>query len=220
MADIPISALTEGSNSTSGTGVFDELMKAANAHIKAEYKAGRIKGTDYATVYLGGMQAVLQQSTQFLLSKQKADKEAELLAEQVESENLRQENLQAENAVLVAQECKLRGEYDLLMEQKLKTVAETALLNQKKVTEQAQTSGVGVGPDSVIGKQIALYEAQAKGYVRDAEQKVAKLMVDTWNVRKTMDESGAAADDRNKLGDDYIGAVIQKLLDGVNASTV
>jgi len=125
-------------------------------------------------------------------------------------------NAITENTVLVAQECKLRGEYDLIMEQKLKTVAETALLAQKKVTEQAQTSGTGVGPDSVIGKQIQLYDAQRKGYLRDAEQKAAKLLVDTWNVRKTMDSGGVDTVDNN-LGDSKIADVVKTMLEGVNA---
>jgi len=240
MAQITIPDLTAGEGTLNGTGVFDELMKASAAHIEAEYKAGRIKGSDYATVYLGGLQSVLAQSVQFLLNQQRSDQEAELIRAQIAVEEQRALNLQSEklgieaqtalteqqtanaiteNTVLVAQECKLRGEYDLIMEQKLKTIAETALLNQKKVTEQAQTSGTGIGPDSVVGKQIALYDAQRNGYIRDSEQKAAKLLVDTWNVRKTMDDT-TPVDTTNKLSDEYIGASVQKLLDGINATVV
>ena len=56
----------------SGTGVFDTLMRAQKEHLEQEFKAGRIKGSDYATVYLGSMQATLNGAIQFLLEKDKA----------------------------------------------------------------------------------------------------------------------------------------------------
>jgi hypothetical protein len=239
MAVIAVSDLTVGEGTLTGTGAFDVLMTAVEKHVEDEYKKGRIKGGDYATVYLGAMQSVMDRALQMLLQQQRADQEAELLREQILTEQLKQTQLTAqtaqtdaqtalvdqqtanaitENTVLVAQECKLRGEYDLIMEQKLKTIAETALLAQKKVTEQAQTSGTGVGPDSVIGKQIQLYDAQRKGYLRDAEQKAAKLLVDTWNVRKTMDDT-TLADGTNNLSDVKVGDAVRTMLQGVEAWT-
>jgi hypothetical protein len=232
MAVIAVSDLTVGEGTLTGTGAFDVLMTAVEKHVEAEYKKGRIKGGDYASVYLGAMQSVMDRSLQMLLQQQRADQEAELLREQILTEQLKQTQLTAqtvqieqqtanaitENTVLVAQECKLRGEYDLIMEQKLKTIAETALLAQKKVTEQAQTSGTGVGPDSVIGKQTQLYDAQRQGYLRDAEQKAAKLLVDTWNVRKTMDDT-TLADGRNNLSDVKVGDAVRTMLQGVEAWT-
>jgi len=119
-----------------------------------------------------------------------------------------------EGTVLLAQECKLSAEFNLIQEQTLKTISETALLAQKKETEKAQTSG-GASPDSVIGRQGALYDAQQRGFVRDSEQKAAKLMVDTWNVRKTMDDSTPHNKD-NKLGDVNIGQAITKMLQGID----
>jgi hypothetical protein len=50
-----------------GTGVFDMLMSAVNKNIEIQYQKGRITGNDYAQVYLGGVQAVLQQSVQWVL---------------------------------------------------------------------------------------------------------------------------------------------------------
>jgi len=361
MTAITVTDLTTGV--VDGTGVFDGLMKATNAHIQVEYQKNRIKGSEYATVYLGAMQSVMSQSLQFLLQQQQVDLQAQLIEKQIESEALNQlqiaeqtqnlvatrdqivaqtamaeqqtENLIAEalnipkqgaaidaeitvkeqqavnlvtennltvaqtdqisaetlnvpkqgelidsqnavqiqqklnlasensrieiqtanltaeglnipkqgelidsqvetqtaqktqieaqtsmteqqtanaiieGTVLTAQECKLSAEFDLINEQKLKTISETALLSQKKVTEQAQTTGAGISENSVIGKQIALYDGQKNGYVRDAEQKAAKLMVDTWNVRKTMDSTTIAGsadgvDTGNNLGDEKL----------------
>jgi len=52
-----------------GTGVFDELMKTVKLHVHDEWAEGRIKGADYATLYLGSIQAVLSQSVEFLLRR-------------------------------------------------------------------------------------------------------------------------------------------------------
>jgi hypothetical protein len=103
-----------------------------------------------------------------------------------------------------------------MMETKLKTAQETALLGQKVASERAQTVGAGVDADSVIGKQKSLYQAQADGFKRDAEQKAAKLLVDSWNVRRTTD-SGTVADGTNMLNDATVGRAVKAVLAGVGA---
>lgn len=229
MAAITLSDLTTGD--VTGNGIFDQLMVSVKAHLEEEYTKNRIRGSEYATVYLGAIQSVMDRSLEFLLQKDRVDLETQLLAEQVITQQKTQLQIEAqtgllnqqtanaiiEGTVLTAQECKLRAEFDLLVEQKLKSIAETALLAQKKVTEAAQTSGTGIDAESVIGKQIGLYQAQTDGFARDAEQKVAKLMIDTFNVRMTTDPDGTLFDDTNKLNDASIGAVIAKLKAGINA---
>lgn len=130
--------------------------------------------------------------------------------------NQQKANAVIEGTVLVAQECKLRAEFDLIAAQIQRTAQETTLMQQKVSTEKAQTQGAGVDEDSVIGKQKKLYEAQSQGFARDAEQKAAKLLVDSWNVRRTTDE-GTVADGTNMLNDSSIGRAVNRLLAGVNA---
>lgn len=263
LVPITLPQLTEAT--TSGNGVFDVLMKATKAHLEQEFLQGRIKGAEYATVYLGSLEAVLQNALSFLLQKDKVSLDAELVRQQVlltqaellikeveldkakaELEILEktalktaaeialltaqaaQSNAQTgligaqtanealQGNVLVAQECKLRAEYDLLLSTNLKTVEETSLLKWKGVTEKAQTSGAGVDANSVVGKQMALYGAQADGFKRDAEQKAAKILVDSWNVRRTTDE-GTVADGSNQLDDASVGRAVGRLLAGVGA---
>jgi len=125
-------------------------------------------------------------------------------------------NAVTENEVMVATKCKLQAEYDVLLETKLKTASETTLLGQKTQTEKAQTVGAGVDADSVIGKQKTLYQAQADGFKRDAEQKAAKLLVDSWNVRRTTD-SGTVADGNNMLNDATVGRAVRAVLAGAGA---
>jgi hypothetical protein len=268
-----------------GNGLFDLLMRSVKTHLDDQYTKGRIKGPEYAEVYLGTLQTILQNATGFLLERDLKDLERQILevklqqallekdkvaaeillvnaqvtlaeaeklkvdadilrinaqtdlAEQqaanlaLEAANIpkigakldaetlligqQKSNLAAEalnipkqGLVLDGQKCKLDAEFDLLMEQKVKTAAETGLLNQKKVTEQGQLE--------IQEAQKTLYAAQATGFKRDAEYKAAKLMSDTWNVRRTTDE-GTVADATNMLNDATIGRAITKLLEGVNA---
>lgn len=221
MTAITVDQLTEAS--VDGAGIFDVLMRANKAHLDEEYAKNRIKGTEYATVYLGSVTAILQYSMQFLLNQQKTDLEAQLLEAQIKKTeaDIALVTQQTANAVtegdnLVKQGCLLAAQYDVAMETKLQTIEQTALLAQKKVTEKAQTVESGVDDNSVIGKQKLLYAAQTAGFARDAEQKAAKIMVDSWNVRRTTDEA-TVADSTNLLNDATIGRAVTTLLAGVGA---
>jgi len=148
---------------------------------------------------------------------------ANLISQKVQIENqsslIKQQELNAviEATVLVATECKLRAEYDLLVSNTIKSAQEVTLLAQKVATEKAQVTAMGVDDDSVLGKQKRLYQAQTDGFTRDAEQKAAKVMVDSWNVRRTTDPDSAPADSTNGLNDAAVGRAVNKLLTGVNA---
>jgi len=249
MAEITLPELTLAT--LDGTGAFDVLMRAMKTHLDGQYTSNRIKGPEYATVYLGSLEAMMSGAIQFLIQSRKAGLEADLIAMQIELAEVEvrkaeaelliiqqglpkiqaeiaqltaqtalteQQRLNAivENAVLVAQECKLRAEYDLLQANVLKSGAENTLLLQKVATEKAQVLSLGVDENSVIGKQKALYQAQTDGFSRDAEQKAAKLLVDTWNARRMTDDA-TVADGVNLLNDATIGRFIGKLMAGVNA---
>jgi len=56
-----------------GDGTFDKLMGSVNAQIDNQFNLGRIKGTDYATVYLGAMQTVISQSMQFEIQEKQTE---------------------------------------------------------------------------------------------------------------------------------------------------
>ena len=219
MAAIVVGDLTGAT--VEGSGVFDVLMRAVKAHLEEEFLKGRIKGPEYATVYLGGLEQVMTIALQFLLAKQKADLEAQLITQQILHTiaqtalvNQQTANAVIEGTVLTAQKCKLDVEYDILLLTKPKVENETELLAWKVVTEKAQTLAIGVDVDSVVGKQKALYAAQTKGFARDAEQKAAKIMIDSWSIRRTTDET-TPADAVNKLDNSYIGTAVQTLLTGL-----
>lgn len=75
MTNITIEDITTGT--VDGTGVFDKLMNAVKEHIKEEYANGRIKGTDYAQVYLGAIQGVLSQSVEYVLREKLTEAQVE-----------------------------------------------------------------------------------------------------------------------------------------------
>ena len=73
------SSLTVTNNVVTGTGAFDDLMEAVNIHLEAQFNLGRITGSDYATVYLGAMQAALQNSVAFVMGLEKTNAEVTLI---------------------------------------------------------------------------------------------------------------------------------------------
>ena len=104
-----------------------------------------------------------------------------------------------------------------------KTESETRLLDQKAITELAQTSDTlpnghpGLNPvtsiSGVIKKQKDLFTKQADGFDRDAEQKLSKILVDTWSVRQTTD--GEVSDSAG-VGNHEINRVLAKAKAGIN----
>lgn len=323
-----VSRLT--TQSPEGTGVFDVLMKATKLHLQQEYDADRITGQEYATVYLGALQAVMAQSVQFLLNTQQEEKiqaeialvrqktvtelaqtdddiplglgfnggqlveglvkskkdidalQANLVASQVKQSDAEVDLLGQKIVSELARTCDdmtqasvagygfndnasveglVRAELDkahkerdlieqkvvtevsqtsdakpadlgkiattaidgLVKSQKDKAAAETTLLWQKSVTELAQTSesvplstpalNESVAVTGVVDKQKQLFAAQTDGFARDAEQKLTKMLLDTWAVSATQGE--ATANNTNGLDDLSVGAVVTKAKAGI-----
>jgi len=103
-----------------------------------------------------------------------------------------------------------------------KTTSEVSLLDQKAVTELSQTSDYipsdlghnnSTNVQGIIEKQKGLFQKQTDGFDRDAEQKLAKIMVDTWSVRQTTDTADAAG---AGLADTEINSVLNKAKDGID----
>ena len=329
-----------------GEGVFDKLMDTISVHLTSEFTAGRISGGDYSKVYSAAIQATIQQSLTFVLSRQEADAQAEILKTQkelldiqivgagldntiktkqatkldsdialtnqqlniatVQAANLTAEGLnipkqgaqidatvldiQQKTAIGVIQAAnltadglnipkqglqieatttditqktaigaiqatnltaeglnipkignKIDSEKDLIDQNHLNAVsnnititkqqnkldAEKDLLSEKLITEAAQTKNlVGDVLDGVtkltteapgvVGKQKILYQAQTLGFSRDAEQKAAKLFVDTWNVRRSTNDTETTGG--TGLQDSNIEALLAKLMTGIGTT--
>lgn len=199
MTAIAVTDLTQ--STLEGTGVFDVLMRATKVHLDAEFAKNRIKGSEYATVYLGSLEAVMRTSLEFLVQKQKVDLEAQLMAQQILLVTQQRLNAVTENGVIAASVTKAEKE--------------VLFIAQKTVTELAQTTGTGIASDSYLGKQISVLTQQASGYTRDSEQKAAKIMADAHVALLVSDvaSGGTSAG----LGDSAVSSVIAKLKTGVGA---
>jgi len=251
MADIAITDITAGT--VGGAGAFDKLMAAVTAHLEVEYNASRIKGSDYATVYLGSLQSAMAQSMAFVLGEQQADKQADaiaadiirqdaesakkviLLTEQHESEakqNVTDGILDKQLADIISttavrdaqstQDILNKAEQVLVLTaQKLKINEEATLIEQKTATEEAQTletTTVGTNPGAVTGvvaKQKALITNQTEGFIRDAEQKALKIMMDSYAVRRSTDSTEVPP---TKADSTDLNAFIQKAADGIGVT--
>lgn len=94
--------------------------------------------------------------------------------------------------------------------------AQTNLYEQKLETEVCQTQAAPTAT-SVMGIQNALMVKQTENYERDAEQKAAKIMIDTWNVRRNQDPDTAEMLEANRLREADIGIAVAALLAGLSA---
>ncbi len=193
-----------------GTGIFDELMTAANAHLSAQWDNERITGTQYAEVYLGQLTAVLQQAVTFLIEKDKTYLNNLLINAQIELANKQIELADKELE-------KADKEIELLDKQIELQELNKELIAQKVKTEKAQISDAvdGVLVTGIIGAQIALYKQQKDGFIRDAEQKALKIISDTWITRKTVDDGTPLPTGFDTAA---VDAFTRKVADGVSVN--
>lgn len=221
MADYVVQPITNEDLTTKvvdGTGIFDELMTAANAHLTYQWEQDRITGSSYAEVYLGQLTAVLGQAVLFLTERDKTylnnllvqsqikladaqvalaaqdllNKQQELLNAQKQMELMEQQIQLAEKQVELAdKELLVKDKEMQLLDKQIAVQEATADLTRQKIkTEMAQISDSvdGVSVTGILGAQIALYKQQRDGFLRDAEQKALKIVADTWITRKTVDD--------------------------------
>ena len=80
--DGSVVATSDNKFAWAGSGVFDKLMMAVNGNVKAEFDSGRINGSDYAKVYLAGIQSAIQGAIQFLLQRDLNEAQAAVAQEQ------------------------------------------------------------------------------------------------------------------------------------------
>lgn len=213
MADVIITPITNEDLTTkvvNGTGIFDELMTAANAHLDSQFKNERITGTQYAEVYLGQLQAVLANAVQFLIERDKTYLNNLLINAQIELANKQAEL--AEKQLEQADK-----QLELLEKQIELQQAQADLARQKIKTEVAQIADTvdGVAVSGVIGAQVALYKQQRESFLRDAEQKSLKILADTWITRKTIDEGVEVP---VNFDTDALNAFTQKVADGIGVT--
>lgn len=186
-----------------GNGIFDTWMRALGAHLKREYAEQRITGDEYAKAYIALMNNLLNaavgfltQDAQLAMAKEKLAYELQLLDAQV---NLANKELAIKDK-------------DLALKEKQVALAEAQL---KAAEAQYKDTVDGQPVGGVLGKQMKVYDAQAKGFKDNALQAATKIMVDTWNIRRQTDESLQTTAD-SKLYDGNIGNAIAEMFSSVS----
>ena len=186
-----------------GNGIFDTWMRALGAHLKREYAEQRITGDEYAKAYIALMNNLLNaavgfltQDAQLAMAKEKLAYELQLLDAQV---NLANKELAIKDK-------------DLALKEKQVALAEAQL---KAAEAQYKDTVDGQPIGGVLGKQMKVYDAQAKGFKDNALQAATKIMVDTWNIRRQTDEGLQTTDD-SKLYDGNIGNAIAEMFGSVS----
>lgn len=186
-----------------GNGIFDTWMRALGAHLKREYAEQRITGDEYAKAYIALMNNLLNaavgfltQDAQLAMAKEKLAYELQLLDAQV---NLANKELAIKDK-------------DLALKEKQVALAEAQL---KAAEAQYKDTVDGQPIGGVLGKQMKVYDAQAKGFKDNALQAATKIMVDTWNIRRQTEESLQTTAD-SKLYDGNIGNAIAEMFESVS----
>ena len=108
-----------------GTGAFDVMMRGLKGHLVAEFQAGRIKGPEYATVYLGSLQSTMDRALEFLMGKDKLTLELAILEIEKQKAEIEKDKALAEKQLIEAQVQKIGVEIELAELEKDKIAADS-----------------------------------------------------------------------------------------------
>ena len=200
-----------------GNGIFDTWMRTLGAHLKREYAEQRITGDEYAKAYIALMNNLLNtavgfftQDAQLAMAQEKLQYELQLLDAQVK---LAEKDLAHKDKDLELKDKELAlKDKDLALKEKQVALAEAQL---KAAEAQYKDTVDGQPVGGVLGKQMKVYDAQAKGFKDNALQAATKIMVDTWNIRRQTEESLQTTAD-SKLYDGNIGNAIAEMFESVS----
>ena len=162
---LTVRSLTGGEKE--GSGVFDELMRTIKSHVHEELSEGRITEKAYSEVYLGSLQYALNAATSYALSYEKANKELEVLDEQIKQNQKQNEllELQKEQLRIANETAQFNLDY-ILPEQLIQMKKQNEKLTEEINHTIAQTTHV-TAQTVLVKKQEALVDEQ----IRDAKDK-------------------------------------------------
>lgn len=172
MTDITTKDLITDAEDTSG--VFDLLMESVEIALNKQFTENKIVGTDYAEVYLGSIQSAMSQAITYVLGVNIANKQADLLTQQLATEV--QNTLKVTEDIIVS-----TNQGNLLLKQIDKLISEIALIDNKTLTEIKQTLKVIEETD--------LTTAQEGLIVKQALTEIKQELLVAASVTKTNSET-------------------------------
>ena len=181
--DIQITDLTDGVLSPAdewvGSGIFDKLIAAVNSNIEGQFNKGRIKGADYANVYLGSIQSVLQQSLQYVLQEKQTEAQVDLTIVQKEEMVLNGASERALQAaqLAIAQKELLLKEAELtikLKELEIRTYEFSEMLPLQKIKLESDVTMtdaqvVGISKENLVKDEQVLMSVFERTVVQPKE---------------------------------------------------
>lgn len=202
MASVKLADLTnEIATPTEGTGILDVLLEKMETRLQEQYDAGRITGSDFATVYSQLYSAVLQSSVQFTLNKDKSAMDAAIAEATVEKQWGYDVTTDVDGDLVLGastgtgmidyQVTEQQNKVDLTIGQVAKVYADVALVGQQQETELAQTSDPTGG---LLKGKFDLIAAQELGFSTDTKQKVLKQMLEGYAVTLSIAGTATAPD--------------------------
>lgn len=225
-----------------GDGVFDRLLTLHRLVLDREFKEGRIVGKEYSDTFTKTYIANLELSIRLMMEKEKQAYDIDYINSQIDKmkadtliANKQLELLVAklplEIKLTEAQVAKMEADVEIANKQlliadkelqiktkELELLAEQVILTkQKVVTEQAQTDPSVIQEGSVIAMNNKVLAAQVDGFKRDAEQKAASTLLQTWIAR--LNNDAALTNDANMLKDNYIGRAVETMMEGIGMDT-
>lgn len=223
------SALMEASRYTLTYQITNQQVRLLDAQIQAADKDAELKQAQIDQVNAQTAQIVRQTA---LIDKQEdildsqiltAAKQLLLIDTQITNGNKDLETKTSAIALQSKQGNLVDAQVQQAIAQELNTIATTnkanaekEILVQRKISEEAQTKDTvgGVAVAGILGKQMQLYHNQAEGFIRDSEQKAAKIYSDAFLTRVSTDYDNASATNAG-LSDADALAVLTKLRAGV-----
>jgi len=156
-------------------GLVDQLMATVNHHLDLQYNQGRLTGSDFAQVYVGSLQSVMQFSTQYLLGillideqKAKALAETSLIAKQ-------EDKIDGELALIELQKAELRYRIEeLLPLEKQRLELEAVKIQQEGLLIAAQITK--------IDAEIDYLQAQEAMMLKQAEKIDKEIEFLDWKI--------------------------------------
>ena len=161
-----------------GTGSFDKLMQILKLHMYEEHDTGRITGSDYAKVYIGGLQYALSEAIRLETTKDSIDADIALKQKQLEilqaqKDMIDQQRLteiqntaikEYENTVLQL------DQHNIALKQIDKSVKEATMLTSQNSMILAQTAEIA--PNAL--KQRSVQDGQIAQMLAETNYTIAK----------------------------------------------
>ena len=169
MATINFKEITNATTVTDGTGYFDSIMDTLTIHIEAQHAKGRLKGTDYANVYLGAMQSAMTEAFQFAMQKQVIETQIDGALQDNANKVKQGLKLDADTALVDRQDSELQ----------LNGVENRALTTAKTATETDKLVSTAKARD-VQEAQRRLYERQILGFDDNKQIKAFDAQLNSW----------------------------------------